>query len=90
MPRDVLKLPQKGLNSELRPGLTAAADYLLGTALDFDASADHMQRELTARINAHGRNWVLGITATENEIKMCREKAQLLRGQAGHVLELQK
>jgi hypothetical protein len=58
-------------------GLEAAADYLKGTASDYQQSIDRDQ-------NSRRR-------LTENErrnIRLNKEKVALLRGQAGHVLSL--
>jgi hypothetical protein len=58
-------------------GLEAAADYLKGTAADYQQGIDRDQNS--------------GRQLTENErrnIRLNKEKVALLKGQAGHVLDL--
>lgn len=58
-------------------GLAAAADYLRGTASDYQQGVDRDQNS--------------GRKLTENErrgIRLNQEKIALLKGQAGHVLDL--
>jgi hypothetical protein len=74
--------------ADLLPGLNAAAMYLLGTAADFEEIATRQQRFLDQEIKQHGQARVIGLIARQQEIADYRSKAQLLKGQAGHILEL--
>jgi hypothetical protein len=64
----------------IRIGLRAAATQLEDTADDFDEMAN--KKEEFANANK------LGYASVKQEIAVLRDKAKLLRGQAGHVREL--
>lgn len=74
---------------DLQPGLNAAAHYLLDTASMFEEMAKQEQTVVNAAVARHGAR-TFGIDAHHRNIKEYQAKAELLRGQASHILELQK